>query len=184
MTKKTIITIIFLFLIYFIFYSISYSYSVSQELEKSVFRLHIIANSDSTEDQELKLYVRDNLIEYLHQFSFQSKEDLINFLNTNQKEIESVIQKSITEKGFSYPFTLEISNSFFPKKEYNNIELPSGIYDGLRIKIGDSERKKLVVCLISTNVFNRLKYMQTTRRIKSCTRRIYKRRNLLYNFIK
>lgn len=140
MSKKTIIIIIFLFLIYFIFYSISYSYSVSQELEENVFRLHIIANSDSKEDQELKLYVRDNLIEYLHQFSFSSKENLISFLNTNQKEIEDIIQKSITEKGFSYSFSLEISNSFFPKKEYGNIELPSGIYDGLKVKIGDSNR--------------------------------------------
>lgn len=155
MSKKNILIIIFLFIIYFIFYSFSYSYSVSQELEENIFRLHIIANSDSVEDQELKLYVRDNLIEYLHQFSFSSKEDLIKFLNENKSEIENVIQKSINEKGFSYPFTLEISNSFFPKKEYNNIELPSGIYDGLRVKIGDSERKKLVVCFISTNVFNR-----------------------------
>lgn len=155
MSKKNILIIIFLFIIYFIFYSFSYSYSVSQELEENIFRLHIIANSDSVEDQELKLYVRDNLIEYLHQFSFSSKEDLIKFLNKNKSEIENVIQKSINEKGFSYPFTLEISNSFFPKKEYNNIELPSGIYDGLRVKIGDSERKKLVVCSISTNVFNR-----------------------------
>ncbi|MCI8291224.1 MAG: stage II sporulation protein R [Clostridia bacterium] len=140
MSKKSIIIIIFLFLIYFIFYSISYSYSISQELEENVFRLHIIANSDSVEDQELKLYVRDKVIEYLHQFSFSSKQDLINFLNENKTEIENVVQKSINEKGYSYPFSLEISNSFFPKKEYGNIELPSGIYDGLRIKIGDSNR--------------------------------------------
>lgn len=141
MSKKSIIIIIFLFLIYFIFYSISYSYSISQELEETVFRLHIIANSDSKEDQELKLHVRDNVIEYLNQFSFSSKEDLIKFLNENTSKIENVVQKSINEKGYSYPFSIEICNSFFPKKEYNNIDLPSGKYDGLKIKIGNSNGK-------------------------------------------
>lgn len=141
MSKKTIFIMIFLFLIYFIFYSVSYSHSVSEELEETVFRLHIIANSDSKEDQELKLFVRDNIIEYLHQFTFSSKNELIKFLEENKSEIENIIQKSITEKGFTYPFEVEISNSFFPQKQYNNIELPSGTYDGLKVKIGKSSGK-------------------------------------------
>lgn len=156
MSKKNILIITLLFIIYFIFYSFSYSYSVSQELQENIFRLHIIANSDSEEDQNLKLYVRDKVIEYLHQFSFKSKENLISFLNENISEIEKVVQSAIQEKGYSYPFSIEISNSFFPQKDYNNIHLPSGSYDGLKIKIGESNRKKLVVCSISSNVSNRL----------------------------
>lgn len=155
--KISLITI--LFIIYFIIYSCFYSYSISSELEENLFRLHIIANSDSKEDQELKLYVRDNIIEYLHQFSFNSKNDIINFLKENKTDIENIVQKSLNEKGYEYPFSIEICNSFFPKKEYNNIELPSGTYDGLKVKIGDSNRQKLVVCPISANVPNRLKHM-------------------------
>lgn len=140
MTKKNFLIIILLFLIYFIFYSFSYSYSVSQELQENLFRLHIIANSDSEEDQNLKLYVRDKVIEYLHKFTFSSKEDLISYLNSNISSLENVVQKAIQEKGYSYPFSIKISNSYFPKKDYNNIHLPSGNYDGLKIKIGDSQR--------------------------------------------
>lgn len=165
MTKKNFLIIILLFLIYFIFYSFSYSYSVSQELQENLFRLHIIANSDSEEDQNLKLYVRDKVIEYLHKFTFSSKEDLISYLQNNISSLENIVQQAIHEKGYSYPFSIEISNSYFPQKDYNNIHLPSGNYDGLKIKIGDSEREKLVVCFIPTNVSNRLQHMQINRRI-------------------
>lgn len=157
MSKKNILIIIFLFLIYFIFYSFSYSHSVSQELEENLFRLHIIANSDSEEDQALKLYVRDKVVNYLHQFSFSSKSELISFINNNIAELENVVNDSINEKGYSYPFSIEISNSFFPKKDYNNIHLPAGSYDGLKIKIGESDGKNWwcvlfpPMCLIDSN---------------------------------
>lgn len=154
MTKKSFLIIIFLFILYFLFYSVSYSYSVSQELQENVFRLHIIANSDSNEDQELKLYIRDKVVEYLSSFNFSSKAEMIEFLNNHKSEIEKITLDSISEKGFSYPVSIEICNSFFPKKIYANITLPSGNYDGLKIKIGNSARSKLVVCIISTNVLN------------------------------
>ena len=117
-----------------------------------LYLVHIIANSDSEEDQNLKLYVRDKVVEYLHQFNFSSKEELISFLSENTSSLETIVQEAIHEKGYSYPFSIEISNSYFPKKDYNNVHLPSGNYDGLKIKIGESERKELVVCTISSNV--------------------------------
>lgn len=141
MSKKSILFIVFLFVLYFIFYSVSYSHSVSDELESNIFRLHVIANSDSSEDQELKLFIRDRLVEYLSQFSFDSKEDLISFLHSNKGDVESVIRDSISSKGFSYDFSIEIGNSFFPKKDYGNMSMPSGFYDGLKVKLGRAEGK-------------------------------------------
>lgn len=73
MKLKKMLIIFVLFLLYFIFNSISYSYSISNDLEKNLFRLHIIANSDSEEDQDLKLFVRDNVINYLKITNFQTK---------------------------------------------------------------------------------------------------------------
>ena len=70
MKLKKMLIIFVLFLLYFIFNSISYSYSISNDLEKNLFRLHIIANSDSEEDQNLKLFVRDNVINYLKNYQF------------------------------------------------------------------------------------------------------------------
>ena len=138
MKLKSILLIIFLFILYFIFFSLSYSHSVSSDLEKELFRLHIIANSDSKEDQELKIYVRDKVVAYLNSFSFKSKKGLITYLSNHQDDLQAVIQSAISEKGFSYPSTIEIGNSLYPKKEYRNVMLPSGFYDGLKIKIGNA----------------------------------------------
>ncbi len=141
MKNKKILLILIIFIFYFIFYSFSYSYSISNDLEKNLFRLHILANSDSTEDQELKLYVRNKVIDYLHQYSFNNKSELITFLNNNQLSLQKVIDDAIKEKGYSYTSSLEIENSFYPQKQYKNITLPAGNYDGLKIKIGKAEGK-------------------------------------------
>lgn len=141
MKFKKIFIILLLFSLYFIFSSITYSYSISNDLEKNLFRLHIVANSDSDEDQNLKLYVRDIVVNYLKSNNFNTKNDLINFLNTHQSELSQIIQSAIYQKGYSYNFSIEIGNSFFPQKKYENIILPSGYYDGLKIKIGNAEGK-------------------------------------------
>lgn len=141
MKNKKIILILILFILYFIFYSFSYSYSVSTDLEENLFRLHILANSDSTEDQELKLYVRNKVIEYLHQYNFSNKSELISFLKSNQTTLQQIIDNAIQEKGYTYTSSFEIENSFYPQKQYENITLPAGNYDGLKIKIGKAEGK-------------------------------------------
>lgn len=141
MKNKKILLILIIFIFYFIFYSFSYSYSISNDLEKNLFRLHILANSDSTEDQALKLYVRNKVIDYLHQYSFNNKSELITFLNNNQLSLQKVIDDAIKEKGYSYTSSFEIENSFYPQKQYENITLPAGNYDGLKIKIGKAEGK-------------------------------------------
>ncbi len=141
MRKKTIFTLIILFTVYFLFHSFSYSKSISDELQENIFRLHVIANSNSENDQNLKLYVRDNIVHYLEQYHFKNKGDLISFLYNNKSQIEKIVSQCISEKNYSYDFSIEIGNSYFPKKDYGNISLPSGYYDGLKIKIGEAKGK-------------------------------------------
>lgn len=141
MKAKPIFLIFLLFIIYFIFNSLSYSYSISNDLEKNLFRLRVIANSDSQEDQNLKLKIRDNILNYLNNFSFNSKQETISHLQNNKKDIEEIISKTIKENNFNYTYEYEISNSFYPQKNYQSITLPSGNYDGLQIKIGKAEGK-------------------------------------------
>ncbi len=141
MSKKSIFFIILLFFLYFLFYSISYSFSISSDLKENLFRLHIIANSDSAEDQDLKLHVRDNLISYLQSFNFSNKTEMIKFLKDHQEDIYENVRNSIYEKGYNYDFSIEIGTSYFPKKDYADISTPSGFYDGIKIKIGKAEGK-------------------------------------------
>ena len=141
MNYKTIFFIFTLFILYFIFYSISYSHSISEDLQKQLFRLHIIANSNSSEDQELKIKVRDNIVKYLNSLSFTNKNDLINYISAHKEDINKIVSDTILENGYTYSSSIEISNSFYPQKKYNNIILPSGYYDGLSVKIGKANGK-------------------------------------------
>ena len=128
----------------FLFFSISsYSSAISSDLSSNVFRLHVIANSDSTIDQELKYKVRDALIDYMNSISIDldSKEEVIEIAKSNLNNYKLVAEKVIAENGFDYPVCVEIGNFSFPTKTYGDISFPSGYYDALRVKIGNSSGK-------------------------------------------
>lgn len=137
---KKFILISILFILFFIISATSYANTISNTLSDTFFRLHIIANSDSKEDQELKLKIRDEITEYMNALikteENLSKQDIINICKDNLTEFENIAKKIINDNGFSYSVKASISNSLFPTKEYGNISLPAGNYDALKIEIG------------------------------------------------
>lgn len=140
--KIKYIFIILSLLFCFIFISISsYASSVSQNLSDNFFRLHILANSDSEIDQELKLKVRDAILEYMNSqdFSKTSKLDTMNSVKNNLEIYKTISEEIIKENGFDYPVSVEVGNFYFPTKIYGNISLPAGQYDALRINIGKAQ---------------------------------------------
>ena len=112
-------------------------------MSNNFFRLHILANSDSNEDQNLKLKIRDNIIEYMNTLSYSglTKEEAINLTNSNLENFKKIAEKIILDEGYNYPVSLEIGNFYFPTKEYGNISLPAGYYDALKIEIGEAKGK-------------------------------------------
>lgn len=136
---KYSVLLVFLVFIFIFISAISYVNAVSSNLSDNVFRLHVIANSDSDEDQKLKYIVRDKIIEHVNELgkNAKSKEDLIN--NINLDEINNIAKNTIIENGFNYDVEVEIGNFSFPTKTYGDISLPAGFYDALRVKIGASE---------------------------------------------
>ena len=135
-----------LFILFIIFtFTCAYSYvlAISDNLYNSVFRLHVIANSDSEEDQNLKYIVRDNLINYMNDNckNLNSKNAVIEYANKHLDEIKKIAENTVKENGFSYPVTVEIGNFEFPTKKYGDISFPAGLYDALKIKIGNSSGK-------------------------------------------
>ncbi len=144
--NKNINSIMILFLLLFLFIFISaYSYvsAISNNLYDSVFRLHIIANSDSNEDQNLKYVVRDDLIKYLQNSknNFSTKESFINYTNTHINELKYIAENTIKKNGFDYSVNLEVGNFVFPTKNYGDITFPTGSYDALKVKIGKAAGK-------------------------------------------
>ena len=126
--------------IYIALLSFNYSKAISSNLSDSVFRLHIIANSDSSADQELKLKVRDNIIEYMNTLTSSSsdKKDVISMVNNHLDSFKEIALNTIKENGYNYDVNIEIGNFHFPTKSYGDISFPAGNYDALKIEIGDA----------------------------------------------
>lgn len=124
-----------------------------EDLRDNVFRLHIIANSDSLEDQSLKLKVRDALLrESEGVFSgADTLEDAIILASTNVDIIESVAKKTLKENGCDYPVRVSVEKSFFDTRVYDDFSLPAGVYDALRIEIGEAVGKNWW-CVIFPNI--------------------------------
>ena len=143
--KKIKIFFIFIILFTIFIFTCAYSYvsAISDNLYNSVFRLHVIANSDSEEDQNLKYIVRDNLINYMNDSckNSSSKDEIIEYAKKHLDEIKKIAEDTVKENGFNYPITVEIGNFEFPTKNYGDISFPSGFYDALRVKIGNSSGK-------------------------------------------
>lgn len=111
------------------------------EIYDSVLRLHVIANSDSDEDQALKLKVRDAILEESEALfgDCNNREDAIDTVRSNVAEIEKVAAEVIKNEGYSYPVSVEIGEETYPTKNYESFCFPSGNYMSLKIIIGDGD---------------------------------------------
>lgn len=119
----------------------SYASAINEDLSNNVFRLHVIANSDSREDQDLKYKVRDKLIEYMKSLTtnINTKEEVIEIANNHISDFESIAKEVITKNGFDYDVKVEIGNFSFPTKQYGDISFPAGFYDALKVEIGNAK---------------------------------------------
>ena len=138
---RIIIILSFLLFIYTSICAISYAQNISTDIADSVFRLHVIANSDSSEDQNLKYIVRDSLLEYMNEIckNCSSKEEAIKLVEENKNTFKEIALNTIKENGYSYDVNINIGNFEFPTKTYGDISLPAGYYDALRVEIGEAK---------------------------------------------
>lgn len=112
------------------------------EIYDDTLRLHILANSDSEEDQELKLKVRDRLLtEYGEMLKGESIGEAVGIINGKLSEIEEDVEEWIKEYGYSYDASVTLSREWYDTREYEDFTLPKGEYTSLRVIIGDGEGK-------------------------------------------
>lgn len=133
--------LIILLFIYTSICAFSYVSAVSTDISKSVFRLHVLANSNSDEDQALKYKVRDNLLNYMNNIcsNCSSKEEAISLVTEHKDEFKQVALETIKNEGYNYDVNINIGNFEFPTKQYGDISLPAGYYDALRVEIGEAK---------------------------------------------
>lgn len=112
-----------------------------QRLNEELIRLHVVANSDSREDQEVKLRVRDAVIESLEADlkSLGDVEQAKAYLQENLPKIQAVANQTLKKAGYSGDAVVSLCKEAFDTREYDTFSLPAGIYEALRIVIGEGE---------------------------------------------
>ncbi len=120
-----------------------------QELYDTVVRLHVLANSDSEEDQALKLKVRDAVLQVTGPMleGCRDQNEAMQRLNAGMGEIRSAAEEVIAREGRGERVTLELGEEEYPKRDYDRFCFPSGTYVSLRIAIGEAEGKNWWCCL-------------------------------------
>ncbi|MCL2023805.1 MAG: stage II sporulation protein R [Oscillospiraceae bacterium] len=110
----------------------------SQDLSSQVLRMHVVANSDSPADQQLKLEVRDAILQAGSEL-FDGSVDTENAyarLSENRKLLQDAGEKVIADSGLGYPLTVELTREYFPTRTYDDKTLPAGNYTAIKAIIG------------------------------------------------
>ncbi len=113
----------------------------SENISSEVFRLHILANSDSDEDQALKLKVRNEVLncgESLFK-NCSSLSEAVEIGKENTELFKNAAQKCIIENGYTYPVKVYVDKEYFNTRKYNQITMPGGVYNALKIEIGQAK---------------------------------------------
>lgn len=117
--------------------------ALQRGIADSIIRFHVRANSDSSEDQELKLLVKEAVVDYMGELlaGVESIEEARKILTDNIENIENVAKGVITEQKKEYNVKAYFENSYFPVKTYGDMSFPAGIYEAFRVDIGAAEGK-------------------------------------------
>ena len=137
MKKIYVFTPIFLILV-IVFTGIVPIITQSESISEKVFRLHIIANSDSDSDQALKLKVRDEILKASRQLfsNCSSVEEARRRAENNIESFTSVANETISKYGYDYSVRVFTDKEYFDTRKYDGFTLPAGIYNCLKIVIG------------------------------------------------
>ena len=109
-------------------------------IAEQIIRLHVIANSDSEEDQAVKLKVKETIITYLRgeMMDAHSVEEARQTIREHLPEVEEIAREKLLKEGYTYEVNASLEDCYFPVKEYGDMTFPAGQYEALRVKLGKS----------------------------------------------
>ncbi|NYB75419.1 stage II sporulation protein R [Sedimentibacter hydroxybenzoicus DSM 7310] len=138
--KKIIIAAIFVIISITIAYTVE-AYTGMTKINDKVIRLHVVANSDTVYDQQLKYKVRNKIVnKFNNEFeNISSKDESEDVIITKINDIRAEAEEIINDEGYDYEVNVYYGNFKFPRKMYEDIVLPEGYYDAVRIEIGKAE---------------------------------------------
>lgn len=109
-----------------------------EHLAQEVLRFHILANSDSDEDQALKMTVKEEVLGYLEGAMPEDMDvaETTDWMRRHTDELEDLSREIVQQEGYDYPVSAAVTTCWFPEKTYGDLTFPSGNYEALRIEIG------------------------------------------------
>ncbi len=123
-------------------------------IAEQIIRLHVIANSDTDEDQELKMKVKETIVTYLRgeMQDATSVDEARQAIREHLPEIEEIAAEKMRAEGYEYTAEATLGESYFPVKEYGDLTFPAGNYEALRVRLGESAGHNWwCVCLLYTS---------------------------------
>lgn len=127
-----------------------------QTLREELIRLHVLAASDSEEDQAVKLQVKNAVVEYLQTAltDIADVEQAKEYVRSNLPKIQSIANEALLRLGMEPDAVVTFCTEEFGKRIYETFSLPAGIYDSLRITIGEGEGKNWWCVVFPTLCFS------------------------------
>ena len=112
-----------------------------EDISEKLIRFHVIANSDSEDDQAVKLKVRDEVLKYISPRLKEAKsiDESREIIKNEDENLIKIAKKTLIENGYDYKLESTLSKEYFPVKTYGNITLPQGKYEAYRIIIGEGQ---------------------------------------------
>lgn len=115
--------------------------AMAARIAPEILRFHVLANSDSTEDQNLKLKVRTLLLNTIYEEMGEnaSLEETKKYVRSHKDSLEKKAEMYMKTLGYDYPAHMELANTYFPTKTYGDMVFPCGTYEAVRVKIGEGK---------------------------------------------
>ncbi len=112
-------------------------------IRDKVVRLHVLANSDSEQDQALKLLVRDAVTEAAAGWldGADGEGEALALAQAYLPQLQAVAQQTVYENGYTYPVKATVCEMYFDTRQYDEVTMPAGVYDAVRFEIGDGNGK-------------------------------------------
>lgn len=143
MSKKLFVFLPLLLIFTLLFGSLSYTNDASNDISTKVLRMHVLANSNSIEDQKLKIAVKNNILKSTQKLFIDcdNLEESIEIAQSNTELIKASAQEVIEKYNKNYDVKVYVDNEFFDVREYKDFTLPSGNYNTVKVVIGEGKGK-------------------------------------------
>ena len=143
MSKKLFVFLPLLLIFTLLFGSLSYTNDASNDISTKVLRMHVLANSNSIDDQRLKIAVKNNILKSTQELftDCDNLEESIEIAQNNTELIKASAQEVIKKYNKNYDVKVYVDNEFFDVREYKDFTLPSGNYNTVKVVIGEGKGK-------------------------------------------